>query len=111
MLGFLFTIAGSIFGSYICFQQLNNRCLDLYQGDEDEDDDFNLKFTEHPFGLYMTNYSSLAWLFFCCKSRNDKARDVIDNWKSKIKRDLDYKPIMELIMREDGDHLRMPGVG
>lgn len=45
MLGFLFTIAGSIFGSYICFQQLNNRCLDLYQGDEDEDDDFNIKFT------------------------------------------------------------------
>lgn len=56
----------------------------------------------------MMHYSSISWMFFCCKSKHDKARDVISNWKAKIKRDLDYKPVMELIMRQEGDHLRMP---
>ena len=30
------------------------------------------------------------------------------NWQAKIKRDLDFKPVMELIMRQDDDALRMP---
>ena len=99
MLGFLFTIAGRIFGGYVTFMQLNNWCIDLYQGDVDEDDEFNVKFTKNTLGLYLRHYSSLSWLLSCGQSRHNKAREVIGNWNAKVKRDLDYKPIMELIMR------------
>ena len=80
MLGFLFTIAASIFGGYVSFEQLNNRCLDLYQGDSDEDDDFNNEFTKSAFGLYLSQYSLISKLLFCCKSEHKKAKNVISNW-------------------------------
>ena len=56
--------------------------------------------------VYFSFYSKISILLCCFKSNNREARHAIENWKAKMKRDQDYKPIMELIMRQKAAYLR-----
>jgi len=47
----------------------------------------------------MSYFSCFSGVCCCLKSRYAKAKEVVDGWEEKFERDIDFKPVMELIMR------------
>ena len=94
MMGFLFELLTAMVGSFIFWQQITNRCFDLYT--EETDPLRETPLFKSGFGFYLRNYSAISCLF-SSSEENTKQVEELESMQERMGEELDQMEVIKTI--------------